>query len=68
MSAKKKIVSVVGARPKFVKLAPIAQEFSRHDGVEHLIVHTGQHYDAEMSEVFFEQLEIPVPDSNPCRR
>lgn len=58
-----KVVSVVGARPQFVKLAPIAEEFA-HAGVDHVIVHTGQHYDPGMSDVFFEDLRIPEPDVN----
>ncbi|MGO1562696.1 MAG: non-hydrolyzing UDP-N-acetylglucosamine 2-epimerase [Actinomycetaceae bacterium] len=56
-----KILSVVGARPQFVKLAPIAHESARR-GAEHLIVHTGQHYDPLLSDVFFSELEIPAPD------
>jgi UDP-N-acetylglucosamine 2-epimerase (non-hydrolysing) len=56
-----KVVSVVGARPQFVKLAPVAAALAPA-GVEHLIVHTGQHYDARMSDVFFEDLHIPAPD------
>jgi UDP-N-acetylglucosamine 2-epimerase (non-hydrolysing) len=58
------IVSVVGARPQFVKLAPIAAELARHPDVRHTIVHTGQHYDANMSDVFFDELDIPEPDVN----
>lgn len=57
-----KIVSVVGARPQFVKLAPISHELSRRDGVEHQVVHTGQHYDPALSDIFFDELEIPPPD------
>ena len=56
-----KVVSVVGARPQFVKLAPVAAELARRDAL-HLIVHTGQHYDASMSDVFFADLRIPDPD------
>ncbi len=51
---------MVGARPQFVKLAPIAAECERH-GVEHVIVHTGQHYDPMLSDVFFSDLGIPDP-------
>jgi len=57
-----KIVSVVGARPQFVKLAPIAHACARHADVQHVIVHTGQHYDRNMSDVFFELLDIPHAD------
>lgn len=56
-----KIVSVVGARPNFVKMAPIAKEFKRR-GFDHVLVHTGQHYDYNMSQVFFSDLDIPQPD------
>jgi len=56
-----KVLSVVGARPQFVKLAPVARAFEG-TGHEHVIVHTGQHYDAVMSDVFFEDLRIPAPD------
>lgn len=56
-----KVISVVGARPQFVKLAPIHQAMLAA-GVEHVIVHTGQHYDPMLSDVFFEQLGIGAPD------
>ncbi|QKJ20018.1 non-hydrolyzing UDP-N-acetylglucosamine 2-epimerase [Microbacterium hominis] len=56
-----KIVSVVGARPQFVKLAPIAKA-ARAAGVDHVIVHTGQHYDPMLSDVFFDDLGIGKPD------
>jgi UDP-N-acetylglucosamine 2-epimerase (non-hydrolysing) len=60
---KKKIMSVVGARPNFMKVAPISRELKkRHDCFRHLIVHTGQHYDENMSRIFFDELEIPLPD------
>ncbi len=55
-------MSVVGARPQFVKLAPIARDFAGHPDIEHVIVHTGQHYDPQMSQVFFADLGIPSPD------
>ena len=56
-----KVVSVVGARPQFIKLAPIAAAFAGSD-YRHVIVHTGQHYDADLSDVFFTDLGIPAPD------
>lgn len=59
-----KILSVVGARPQFVKLAAVADAAAAAEGVEHVIVHTGQHYDAAMSDVFFADLRIPAPDVN----
>jgi UDP-N-acetylglucosamine 2-epimerase (non-hydrolysing) len=57
------IMSVVGARPNFMKLAPFARVL-RGRSVEHVLVHTGQHYDHGMSKAFFEELEIPEPDVN----
>jgi len=56
-----RVLSVVGARPNFMKLAPVDRELVKR-GVEHVIVHTGQHYDHSMSTAFFEQLWIPAPD------
>ena len=58
-----KIVSIVGTRPNFMKIAALAAEFKKHD-VEHILVHTGQHYDTEMSKLFFDDLELPKPDFN----
>ncbi len=56
-----KIMSVVGARPNFMKIAPLEREFSNRPCFQHVIVHTGQHYDREMSDVFFDQLALPEP-------
>jgi UDP-N-acetylglucosamine 2-epimerase (non-hydrolysing) len=59
---KKKIISVVGARPNFMKVAPLHKAFKRYNGqIEHLICHTGQHYDEKMSKIFFNDLELPQP-------
>lgn len=58
-----KIISVVGARPNFMKIAPFARALARHpDRIEHQLIHTGQHYDADMSETFFRDLQISAPD------
>lgn len=57
-----RILSVVGARPQFVKLAPIARAMGGR--AEHLIIHTGQHYDELMSDIFFRDLRIPAPAAN----
>jgi UDP-N-acetylglucosamine 2-epimerase (non-hydrolysing) len=59
-----KILSVVGARPNFVKIAALMAELQKHPGIRPLLVHTGQHYDLEMSDFFFRELGIPQPDIN----
>jgi UDP-N-acetylglucosamine 2-epimerase (non-hydrolysing) len=58
------ILHVVGARPNFMKAAPVLRALSEHPGVQQTLVHTGQHYDSAMSEVFFQELEMPRPDCN----
>ncbi len=57
-----KFLSVVGTRPNFMKLAPIARELAKRPEVEHIVVHTGQHYDMAMSDTFFADLDLPEPD------
>jgi UDP-N-acetylglucosamine 2-epimerase (non-hydrolysing) len=73
MNVKKKIkiVSIVGARPNFMKIAPLIFSINTHNKdkkqptrIDHLLVHTGQHYDAQMSDDFFRDLNIPKPDFN----
>jgi UDP-N-acetylglucosamine 2-epimerase (non-hydrolysing) len=59
-----KVLSVVGARPNFVKIAPLLAEMRKHQGIQPLLVHTGQHYNPEMSDTFFRDLHIPRPDIN----
>ena len=59
-----KIVTIVGARPQFVKAAALSREFKKHTNIEEVILHTGQHFDKNMSDVFFNQLEIKSPDIN----
>lgn len=62
---KLRIMSVVGARPNFMKIAPFARALDGYaSGITHCLVHTGQHYDREMSESFFAALNIPEPDVN----
>ncbi|HMS35006.1 MAG TPA: UDP-N-acetylglucosamine 2-epimerase (non-hydrolyzing) [Ignavibacteria bacterium] len=59
----KKIISVVGARPNFMKMAPIHKQLLKHRSkVIHKIVHTGQHYDKKMSDIFIKELDLPKPD------
>ncbi len=59
-----KIISVVGARPNFMKIAPLHRAFQKQPSLQSIIVHTGQHYDQKMSDIFFNQLGLPVPDFN----
>ncbi len=59
---KKTIVSVVGARPNFMKVAPLQRLFAENRDITHYLVHTGQHYDKEMSQVFFDQLGLSRPE------
>ncbi len=59
-----KIIHVVGARPNFMKVTPVFNAMAKHPVLEQVLVHTGQHYDANMSEIFFRQLGIPEPDMN----
>ncbi|MCP4627298.1 MAG: UDP-N-acetylglucosamine 2-epimerase (non-hydrolyzing) [bacterium] len=59
-----RIIHVVGARPNFMKVAPVEAALAEKKGVTQMIVHTGQHYDEKMSDVFFRELGIPEPDIN----
>jgi hypothetical protein len=59
-----RLAAVVGARPNFVKIAPILAELRQYPETEVTLIHTGQHYDLQMSESFFANLEIPKPDVN----
>lgn len=57
-----RVLTVVGARPQFIKAAVLSAEFSKHRDVEEILVHTGQHYDYEMSQVFFDELKLVKPN------
>ena len=60
----KKIVTILGARPQFVKGAVLSRVIKLHNEIEEVIVHTGQHFDANMSAVFFDEMQIPKPKYN----
>jgi UDP-GlcNAc3NAcA epimerase len=60
----KKIVTILGARPQFVKAAVLSRVISDKDEIEEVIIHTGQHYDKNMSDVFFDEMDIPKPKYN----
>ncbi len=59
-----KIATVIGARPQFIKAATVSRVISNYDNINEVIIHTGQHYDDNMSDVFFSELDIPHPDYN----
>lgn len=61
---KMKLITIVGARPQFIKAAAVSREIAKHKDIKEIIVHTGQHFDANMSEIFFDQMQIPKPDYN----
>jgi UDP-N-acetylglucosamine 2-epimerase (non-hydrolysing) len=64
MKPKLKIVHIVGARPNFMKIAPLMREMAKYPQIQSILVHTGQHYDESMSDIFFTDLKIPRPDIN----
>lgn len=59
-----KIVTIVGARPQFIKAAAVSRAIRKTEGLKEVLVHTGQHFDQNMSSVFFQEMDIPVPDYN----
>jgi UDP-GlcNAc3NAcA epimerase len=64
MTSQRKVMTIVGARPQFVKAAPISRAFLRAGKAAEVLIHTGQHYSAKMSAIFFEELGIPEPSYN----
>ncbi len=62
MNKKMKICTVIGARPQFIKAAVVSRQAAKNSQIKEVIIHTGQHYDANMSDVFFDELDIPKPD------
>lgn len=62
--ALKTILSVIGARPQFIKAAPVSKAITKVSGLREVCIHTGQHFDRDMSDVFFEELDIPPPAYN----
>ena len=59
-----KIVTVIGARPQFIKAAVVSRAFTLCEDIKEVIIHTGQHFDANMSDIFFDEMCIPRPDYN----
>ena len=57
-----KILTILGARPQFIKAGSVSREIARNNNLKEVIVHTGQHYDSNMSDIFFDEMEIPKPD------
>lgn len=57
-----KILTIIGARPQFIKAGSVSREIAKYNEIEEIVVHTGQHYDKNMSDVFFEEMKIPKPN------
>jgi len=57
-----KILTILGARPQFIKAGTVSREIAKHNDIDEVIVHTGQHYDTNMSDIFFEEMQIPKPN------
>lgn len=59
-----KILTILGARPQFIKAGSVSREILKHNEIQEVIVHSGQHYDANMSDIFFQEMQIPKPHYN----
>ncbi len=57
-----RILTILGARPQFIKAGTVSREISKHSNIEEIILHTGQHYDSNMSDIFFDEMQIPKPN------
>ena len=57
-----RILTIIGARPQFIKASVVSRAFKQAEGIEEIVLHTGQHFDTNMSDIFFNQLAIPRPD------
>ncbi|WP_324254681.1 UDP-N-acetylglucosamine 2-epimerase [Halomonas sp. KAO] len=57
-----RILTIIGARPQFIKASVVSRAIAQTDGIEEIVLHTGQHFDANMSDIFFNQLGMPRPD------
>jgi UDP-GlcNAc3NAcA epimerase len=57
-----KVLTILGARPQFIKAGSVSREIAKYESIQEIIVHTGQHYDANMSDIFFDDMKIPKPD------
>ena len=57
-----KILTILGARPQFIKAGTVSREIAKHKEIQEVIVHTGQHYDANMSDILFDEMKIPKLD------
>ncbi|HHB94121.1 MAG TPA: UDP-N-acetylglucosamine 2-epimerase (non-hydrolyzing), partial [Campylobacterales bacterium] len=57
-----KILTILGARPQFIKAGTVSREIKSYNEINEVIVHTGQHYDSNMSDIFFEEMKIPKPN------
>ncbi len=59
-----RILTILGARPQFIKAGSVSREIAKHQNIQEIIIHTGQHFDTNMSDVFFDEMKIPKPDYN----
>ena len=59
-----KICTIIGARPQFIKAASVSNEIKKTNGIEEIMIHTGQHFDDNMSKIFFQEMGIPKPHYN----